>query len=63
MPINPEEAPEGFYADAPLEDNLIPTCNGCWFYEDNQDGERCGNCIGKTRDDTCDVIFLKLDSD
>ena len=63
MPINPKEAPEGFYASAPPEDDLIPTCNGCWFYEDNPNGERCGDCVGGERVDMCDVIFLQIESD
>lgn len=63
MPINPKEAPEGFYASTPSTGEIVPTCNGCWFYETNHKGTTCGVCVGGERVDMQDVIFLKLDSD
>ena len=63
MPINPKDAPEGFYASAPSTEEIVPTCNGCWFYETNHKGTTCGVCVGGERVDMQDVIFLKLDSD
>ena len=63
MPINPGDAPEGFYASTPATEEIVPTCNGCWFYETNHKGTTCGVCVGGERVDMQDVIFLKLDSD
>ena len=63
MPINPKDAPEGFYASAPSTEEIVPTCDGCWFYETNHKGTTCGVCVGGERVDMQDVIFLKLDSD
>lgn len=65
MPINPKEAPDGFYAGAPSTADLIPICTGCWFHEDNPDELDCPYnwCVASYRDDQEYVIFLKLDSD
>ena len=64
MPINPKEAPEGFYA-APTTGGLIPPCKGCCFHKDNPDELDCPPdwCFPSDRDDQEYVIFLKLDSD
>ena len=65
MPINPKEAPDGFYAAAATTGGPIPLCRGCWFHEDNPDELDCpvDLCGASDRDDQEYVIFLKLDSD
>ena len=64
MPINPKEAPDGFYA-APTTGGLIPPCTGCCFHADNPDELDCPPdwCFANDRDDQEYVIFLKLGSD
>lgn len=63
MPINPKEAPEGFYAGPPSSDDSIPTCTSCWFYVNKELCPYGVSCISYDRKDKTNVIFLKLDSD
>ena len=62
MPINPKEAPDGFYA-APTTGGLIPLCTGCWSYINKELCPATVSCLHYKREDKTNVIFLKLDSD
>ena len=59
MPIDPNEAPEGYVA---VEETDTPHgCDGCAF-----NSLYCANthpCIGAFREDGCDVIFVKENND
>ena len=52
MPVNPNEAPEGFVA---VEERS--GCGGCAFTYLSVECQRC-ECAGHAREDLCYVIFV-----